>query len=92
MSVLIDMDMPRRCEKCRFLIDDILKPTYQCAAANRVFVGGIVSRPKWCPLHEVHIEPDIPIFDKETRIDNCTVQILENTETGRVSIGWWRNE
>ena len=36
--------------------------------------------------------PDIPIYDKETRIDNCTVQILENTETGRVSIGWWRNE
>jgi len=37
-------------------------------------------------------DTDIPIFDKETRIENCTVQILENTKTGRVSIGWWRNE
>lgn len=32
------------------------------------------------------------IFDKETIIENCTVQILENTVTGEVSIGWWRNE
>ena len=37
-------------------------------------------------------EIDIPSFDKETRIENCTVQILENTETGEVSVGWWRNE
>jgi Lar family restriction alleviation protein len=35
---------------------------------------------------------DIPIYDKETRHENCTVQILENTETGRISVGWWRNE
>lgn len=39
-----------------------------------------------------HEEPDIPIYDKETRHENCTVQILENTETGRISVGWWRNE
>ena len=37
-------------------------------------------------------DTDIPYYDKETRIDNCTVQILENTETGEVSIGWWRND
>ena len=37
-------------------------------------------------------EIDIPIYDKETRHENCTVQILENTKTGRVSIGWWENE
>ena len=35
---------------------------------------------------------EINIFDKETIIENCTVQILENTVTGEISIGWWRNE
>ena len=37
-------------------------------------------------------DEDIPYYDKETQIDNCTVQILENTKTGRISVGWWRNE
>lgn len=32
------------------------------------------------------------IFDKETIIENATVQILENTVTGEISIGWWKNE
>lgn len=35
---------------------------------------------------------EINIFNKETIIENCTVQIWENTVTGQVSIGWWRNE
>lgn len=37
-------------------------------------------------------EIGVPIYDKETRHENCTVQILENTETGRISVRWWRNE
>lgn len=32
------------------------------------------------------------IFDKEEIIENCTVQILKNSVTGEVSVGWWRNE
>lgn len=32
------------------------------------------------------------IFDKEETIENCTVQVLENSVTGEVSVGWWRNE
>lgn len=32
------------------------------------------------------------IFDKETIIENATVQILENSVTGEMSIGWWRND
>lgn len=31
------------------------------------------------------------VYDRETVIENCTVQILENTETGEVSVGWKRN-
>lgn len=30
------------------------------------------------------------LYDRETIIENCTVQILENTTTGEVSVGWWK--
>ena len=29
------------------------------------------------------------MFDEEEIIHNCTVQILRNSMTGEVSIGWW---
>ena len=29
------------------------------------------------------------LYDRETIIENCTVQVLENTTTGEVSVGWW---
>lgn len=34
---------------------------------------------------------DMPVFDKESVYENCTVQILRNTLTGEQSIGWWPN-
>lgn len=30
-------------------------------------------------------------YDKEETYPNCTVQVLTNTETGEVSVGWWEN-
>lgn len=38
----------------------------------------------------VHIETNF--FDQEELFTNCTVQVLTNTVTGEVSIGWWPNE
>lgn len=35
---------------------------------------------------------DTGIYDKEDIYPNCTVQILTNTETGEMSVGWWENE
>ena len=32
------------------------------------------------------------IFDKEEIHENCTVQVLTNTKTGDVSVGWWKSE
>ena len=32
------------------------------------------------------------IYDEEEIIPHCTVQILRNSVTGEVSIGWWREE
>lgn len=31
-------------------------------------------------------------YDKEEIYENCTVQVLTNTGTGDVSVGWWKNE
>lgn len=31
----------------------------------------------------------INMFDEEEIIHNCTVQILRNSVTGEVSVGWW---
>lgn len=35
---------------------------------------------------------DIPFYEQEETFENCTVQVLTNTETGEVSVGWWQNE
>ena len=32
------------------------------------------------------------IFDQVETYQNCTVQILTNSITGEVSIGWWKND
>ena len=33
---------------------------------------------------------DATIYDKEETITHCTVQILTNTYTGDISVGWWK--
>ena len=38
------------------------------------------------------MECDCNFYDKEELYENCTVQILTNTVTGKISIGWWKNE
>lgn len=35
-------------------------------------------------------EPEVAVYDKEETFTNCTVQILTNTVTGEVSVGWWK--
>ena len=32
------------------------------------------------------------IYDQEEIHENCTVQVLTNTVTGEVSVGWWNNK
>lgn len=38
----------------------------------------------------VHVQTNI--FDQEEIHENCTVQVLTNSMTGEVSVGWWENE
>lgn len=37
-------------------------------------------------------EVSISFYDKVTRYSNCTVEVLENTATGEISVGWYRSE
>ena len=34
---------------------------------------------------------DTNMYDKCIRVTNCTIEILENTETGDISVGWYRS-
>jgi hypothetical protein len=46
-----------------------------------------------CPLAELpqqNVETNL--FDQEEIHANCTVQILRNSVTGKVSVGWWPND
>ena len=41
-------------------------------------------------FEQVQVETNM--FDKEEIYQNCTVQVLTNTVTGEVSVGWWKND
>ena len=32
------------------------------------------------------------LYDKREVYRNCTVEVLTNTVTGDVSVGWWQND
>lgn len=43
-------------------------------------------------LAEANTKVETNIYDREEIHENCTVQVLTNTVTGDVSIGWWKNK
>lgn len=90
--ILFDMDMPRSCWECRFRIHG------HCAADKEYRYVGVGTdaprnRQSWCPakLYEEPVITSFGIFDQEEVHENCTVQILSNSVTGEVSIGWKDN-
>lgn len=50
---------------------------------------------KYCPHCGAKVEDkpkvEMNIYDEEEIHENCTVQILKNSATGDISIGWWEN-
>ena len=34
---------------------------------------------------------EINIYDEEEIYPDCTVQVLKNSVTGKISVGWWKN-
>lgn len=46
----------------------------------------------YCPEGRFTVaEVEGGIYDKEEIYPDCTVQVLTNTATGDVSVGWWKN-
>ena len=46
-----------------------------------------------CPVRaEKRQAVDSVLYEEVERHDNCTVQVLRNTITGELSVGWWENE
>ena len=43
-------------------------------------------------MNDKIVDVHMDIYDEEEIIPHCTVQILRNSVTGDVSIGWWREE
>lgn len=35
---------------------------------------------------------DCALYDEVEVHHNCTVQVLRNSLTGEISVGWWRND
>ena len=43
----------------------------------------------WWTMKKAEQETDTGVFDVEEIYEGCTVQVLRNTKTGEVSVGWW---
>ena len=35
---------------------------------------------------------EVGFYDEVEEYENCTVQILSNSVTGDISVGWWKND
>lgn len=93
MVIVNCVDMPVSCEECPFRRQAYHETFSELVACP--FTGDKASetaRADSCPLSEpasdVKVD-SIAIFDHEEIHENCTVQILSNSVTGEVSVGWW---
>ena len=43
-------------------------------------------------MEENRLDVSMAIFDEEEIHENCTVQVLRNSVTGEISVGWWEND
>lgn len=71
------------------IVSDGFSVTVALYKNNQFMTYGNMAFPKWWMAFP---EPPVEfnIYDKETTIPNCTVQVLENSVTGAVSVGYWR--
>lgn len=88
--VLIDMEMPKNCAECE--VNEAAKcgTDYKYLLKHEQYYDSI--RPD-CPLKPfTQPEPQITtnIYDQEKIHHNCIVQVLRNSVTGDVSVGWWK--
>lgn len=93
--VLIDMEMPKRCEECELSSSDS-SGFFGCTVKGAIILRKrTFDKPSWCPLKPLTPpEPQITtnIYDTEEIHHGCTVQVLRNSVTGDVSVGWWEEK
>lgn len=78
--------------------DDILKRIAAMNAPNgcKVELVGLLSALQ--TRHELDLKQateeqvKVNVFDEEEIYENCTVQVLRNSITGDVSVGWWQGD
>ena len=88
------MEMPKTCSQCPLCYDYMM-----CSLRDGRFshmgepFDCCEMRLADCPLVELPEQTvETNLFDKEEIHDNCTVQVLTNSVTGEVSVGWWEND
>lgn len=93
--VLIDMEMPKRCIDCPFMASrEGDNCVLQSDEKNASFENWDDMK-DGCPLKPfTPPEPKITtnIYNQEEIHHGCTVQILRNSVTGDVSVGWWEEK
>lgn len=46
----------------------------------------------WNRRTQVITKVETSFYDQEETFSDCTVQVLTNTATGEISVGWWKND
>lgn len=79
--------MPETCKAC-----PMRDPFRFCSITGSNVFYHNTDRAADCPIVETEEEPEIRLYDKEELYHGCTVQVLTNTVTGAVSVGWMKEE
>lgn len=64
----------------------------RCVCCGSVIPEGRQVCPSCEIAHGSIVKIETCFYDKVETFENCTVQVLTNTATGDVSVGWWKNE
>lgn len=96
--VLIDMEMPKRCGDCPFYgLESAGNGMYYdfCEGGKFILCDPDNKVDESCPMKPfTPPKPQVTtnIYDTEEIHHNCTVQVLRNSVTGDVSVGWWEEK
>jgi len=89
------MNVPKNCEEC----SKDLAVAVKCVYTQRLVLPSEhdirLGRHPDCPLTPfTQQEPKITtnMYDQEEIHHNCTVQVLRNSVTGDVHVGWWEEK
>ena len=88
MSIIIEgIDVPTACASCPCLKGWGCGVTFKAISSDLLLSG----RPEWCQIHK-YDDVKTNVFDQIEEHPNCTVQILKNSVTGEISVGWYPND